>query len=108
MLYNTCRCYITGRVTRGGCYVLHSSLEFPSLRKRPAGGAPDGYGLGRGAAGPGGTPAACPARAYIGRTGPGNAASTEGLLRVAQDVTNQMSAHAPPPGPIGALCDRRG
>ena len=87
----------------------------------PAGGAPDGYGLGRGAArcdigrtDPGG--ATCPhgiGRRRIDCSGPGGATSTAragrrrvdrpGLLRVtSQDATILMSAHAPPPGPIRA------
>ena len=92
----------------------------------PAGGAPDGYGLGRGATGPRGTTPAARAQAElhactgpddagIDYSGPGGATLTArdratssrlagtGLLRVAsQDVTILMSAHAPPPGPIRA------
>ena len=52
---------------------LVSSSQSPS---GPAGGAPDGYGLGRGAAGPRGATSAARARAELhARTGPGDAGS---------------------------------
>ena len=72
----------------GGAAFLFLSGQSPS---GPAGGAPDGYGLGRGAAGPRGATSAA-AELCTGRR-----VDRTGLLRVAsQDVTIQMSAHAPP------------
>ena len=68
-----------------GCLESFSAFEVLSSQSPPAGGAPDFYGLGRGAAGPrGSTSAARAGRCRAGRTG---------LLRVAtQDVTIYMSA----------------
>ena len=71
-------------VSRDGAYhghhnqCLESSPAFLFLSSQspsgPAGGAPDGYGLGRGATGPRGATSAARARAELhARTGPGDA-----------------------------------
>ena len=69
--------------------ILALSGQSPS---GPAGGARDGYGLGRGAAGPGGG---------TSRTARGCSES------LPQDVTIHMSAHAPPPEPNRDRTNRR-
>ena len=83
--------------------IISSILVLPSQSPPgPAGGALDGYGLGR-AAGPRGATLAARARAELHwpRGTRRSHICRTGLLRVAsQDVTIHMSAHAPPQEPI--------